>query len=84
MTPGYKTTEFWLCVIHKVFALILTSGFLTQATALKWESLTTGAATIVLAVLASYGVVTTYTAARTDLKAAALKSDPQGLKGVLP
>lgn len=62
MTPGYKTTEFWLTLVAYAVALFLASGFFPDThVAIKVASL-------VGALLAQLG----YTTSRAKLKAAEL------------
>ena len=44
LKSGYKTTEFWLCVVAWVVALLLDSGILIEATVIKEGFATLGAA----------------------------------------
>lgn len=64
MTPGYKTTEFWLSLIAVVLGAVLTSGALPQG---GIASQIVGGA---MAVLGALG----YTASRTQVKVTDIKT----------
>jgi len=61
MTPGYKTTEFWLSTLAILLGAVMSSGIFTDETSL--------AARIVGGVLAALATLG-YTAARAKVKAA--------------
>lgn len=67
MTPGYKTTEFWLSFLAIVFGAVLASGALPQGGIAA--QIIGGAA----AILAQLG----YTAARAQVKVASALPDPE-------
>ena len=60
MTPGYKTTEFWLSIVAVIVGAISASG------AIAADSPTMG----IIGVVASALVALGYTGARTNLKKA--------------
>ena len=68
MTPGYKTTEFWLTVLAYAVALFVTGGFF------PYTHVAVKVASLVAALLAQLG----YTVGRNKLKAveAAKSEDP--------
>lgn len=73
MTPGYRTSEFWLSAIVAVLGLAGTLGFLSPD---ESASLSKSVTEIFGAVAAIYTTVR-YIKSRTDLKVAGIKQETE-------
>jgi hypothetical protein len=67
MTPGYKTTEFWLSLVAMILGAVAASGAIVEG------SMAAQIIGGVMAILAQLG----YTASRTQVKKAAEKVEPE-------
>lgn len=68
MTPGYRTTEFWVTLVQQIVPLLILLGLVKQDQAESIGDSVTQLITALFAVAASLGPVITYIRARTDLK----------------
>jgi hypothetical protein len=75
LKPGWLTSEFWLSVLHKLLAFILSAGLITQARAASLEAVISSTVALVFVVLSNWRVVASYTQSRTQLK-----SPPGGVR----
>lgn len=73
LKPGYQTTEFWTTLAQTLVSAVISIMTLLNPTLAANLSANSAAMAIVLAwILASVASVLRYTAARTDLKRAAI------------
>ena len=68
MTPGWKTTEFWMTLSTQAISLLMLLGVISQADQTKIASMAFGTVQSVAAVIANVVVVRQYIADRVKLK----------------
>lgn len=68
MTPGYRTTEFWVTLVQQIVPLFILFGIVNQNDADTLAQSIAALVTALFAVFAALGPVATYIKARTDLK----------------
>jgi uncharacterized protein (UPF0333 family) len=72
ITPGWKTSEFWLSLAHLLFAVLISGGFLAITDATKLESQVSSFVAAAFALISSSAVVWRYIQDRTQAKMAAM------------
>ena len=70
--PGWQTSEFWLTVVAKAFAVLVAGGVISASTQTTWENAIGNAVLGIFAILTLARMSRDYIDARTNIKSSAI------------